>query len=46
MIDLNWPARDLFENFPVVSKQASRIHYREDLGVPLAQVKFYSPDQG
>lgn len=45
MIDLNWPARDLFENFPVVSKQASRIHYREDLGVPLAQVRFYSPDR-
>ncbi len=37
---LEFPASCLFCNFTVVSQQVTRLHYQDDLGIPLVSAKF------
>jgi Zn-dependent protease with chaperone function len=39
---LDRPARALFSNFEVLSKQVSLLHYSDDLHLPLGRARFYS----
>ncbi len=38
-------AKQLFNNFEVLSKQVTQLHYSEDLGIPFAAIKFFPVNQ-
>ncbi|MDB6024340.1 MAG: hypothetical protein JWM68_563 [Verrucomicrobiales bacterium] len=39
VFQLKNPASELFNNFEVVSKQVTQLHYSDDLGIPFAAIK-------